>query len=116
MRVDSVLEMIIALVLILEEHREIEMARGLREGRCRLQEQNQAHALIVQIFGRSRESMKIVAESRWTFQNRSGVRYVEQDICICDAKVNDHCQKNDCGACAYAKVSTIPDRECAALT
>ncbi|RCN44393.1 hypothetical protein ANCCAN_09607 [Ancylostoma caninum] len=78
------------------------MARGLREGRHRLQEQHRAHALAIQIYGRNREAVKIVAEGRWTVQDRSGMRYVEQDICICDAKLNNHCQEDGCGACAYA--------------
>ncbi|ETN79387.1 hypothetical protein NECAME_09851, partial [Necator americanus] len=91
--------------------------RGLRDGRHRLQEHYRAHSLAVKVFSANRSAVRVVDEGRWKVKNSSGDYFVDQVICIYNAKVknhcigpelkerklqlNSHCQKDSCNAFPY---------------
>ncbi|KIH65473.1 hypothetical protein ANCDUO_04206 [Ancylostoma duodenale] len=54
------------------------MAKGLGEGRHRLQEHHPAHSLAVKMFRTKLKTIKIVGEGKWTVPNRSGEHCVTE--------------------------------------
>ncbi|KAK6022146.1 hypothetical protein OSTOST_12168, partial [Ostertagia ostertagi] len=100
-RVDILLDALISLPPEMEEDRKIKMARGLCEGRYRLQQHHRAHAAAMKVFGKNRANVVVRGEGRWVVSDGRGIHHVHQRVCICDSQHNNHCQKNNCGACPY---------------
>ncbi|KAK6021389.1 hypothetical protein OSTOST_12938, partial [Ostertagia ostertagi] len=100
-RVDTLLDALVMMVPDMEEERKIRMSRGVWEGRYRLKEQHRNHALAIKLYDKKRERVLCIGNGRWTVTDERGTHYIEQRTCICDSQLNNHCNKDNCGACPY---------------
>ncbi|KAK6745846.1 hypothetical protein RB195_012143 [Necator americanus] len=106
-RIDRLLQLLIALTTELEEDREI-MEREVEEGRYRLQQHHKVHMSAVNKYCRQQQLVTVVGPGTWEVkENRNSYR-VEESYCPCDKEFNNHCRREGCGACPYAFACTCP--------
>ncbi|KAK6748918.1 hypothetical protein RB195_001501 [Necator americanus] len=107
-RIDRLLQLLIALTTELEEDREIMKERGLEEGRYRLQQHHKAHTSAVNKYCGQQQLVTVVGPGTWEVKENSNSYRVEEYYCPCDKDFNNHCRREGCGACPYAFACTCP--------
>ncbi|KHJ80066.1 hypothetical protein OESDEN_20268 [Oesophagostomum dentatum] len=98
MRLDSLLDILISLVPFMEEDRQIKMARGLREGRHRLQEHHRAHDLALKMFSGRVDLVKTVtpavsAQETFLLQDVATFSVKEPTTATADVDSLDRCKE-----------------------
>ncbi|WKX95379.1 hypothetical protein Q1695_012098 [Nippostrongylus brasiliensis] len=91
------------------------MKRGVKEGRYRLRENHHAHSLAIKKYGCTPDNIFVIGEGRWKAIDDVATYHISERTCICDPKINNHCQRDNCNVCPYAYLCDCKDNSKAGI-
>ncbi|VDN32586.1 unnamed protein product, partial [Cylicostephanus goldi] len=85
-RIDSLMHLLITLTVEKEEEREIMVARGVEEGRYRLQQHHKSHKSAVEKYAHQQHHIVVAGNGLWTVEDNGKTYHVKEQYCPCDKK------------------------------